>query len=191
MLDVAELEGPRRHHRFRNDGEPTCTLSGAPILTCSKVSFSEPSELSRKVLIESLPPVAFESNRFGMLAGYFEGVNDQICEMVQNEGRKGVAAVAEIAAVDGVDGLFIGPSDLAAGLAYLDNANHPEVGKAMVQVYAAGKGAGEPIGILAPAQTDARRYMAMGAIFVAVGSDLGVFRAGTQALRDRFLGGEV
>ena len=48
------------------------------------------------------------------------------------------------------------------------------------------KAAGKPIGILAPVEADARRYMAMGATFVAVGSDLGVFRNGTQALRDRF-----
>ncbi|MBC8056996.1 MAG: 2-dehydro-3-deoxyglucarate aldolase, partial [Rhizobiales bacterium] len=48
---------------------------------------------------------------------------------------------------------------------------------------------GKPIGILAPAEADARRYMAMGASFVAVGSDLGVFRAGTQALRDRYVAG--
>ena len=107
--------------------------------------------------------------------------------MVQIESRKGVAAAAGIAAVDGVDGLFIGPSDLAAGLGQLGNANHPEVQDAMVQIFAAGKAAGKPIGILAPAEVDARRYMTMGATFVAVGSDLGVFRAGTQALRDRYM----
>jgi 2-dehydro-3-deoxyglucarate aldolase len=132
--------------------------------------------------------VSQRSNRFGTVAGYFEGVNDQICVMVQIESAKGVAAAAEIAAVDGVDGLFIGPSDLAAGLGHLGNASHPEVQAAMAQVFSAAKAAGKPIGTLAPAEADARRYMDMGATFVAVGSDLGVFRAGTQALRDRFMG---
>jgi len=61
------------------------------------------------------------------------------------------------------------------------------VQQAMAQIFAAGKAAGKPIGILAPVEADARRYLAMGASFVAVGSDLGVFRAGTQALRDRYV----
>ena len=152
-------------------------------------------EAQRAVAATRYPPqgfrgvsVAQRSNRYGAVKGYFEGVNEQICVMVQIESRKGVAAAAEIAAVDGVDGLFVGPSDLAAGLGHLGNANHPEVQEAMVQVFAAGKAAGKPIGILAGVEADARRYMAQGATFVAVGSDLGVFRAGTQALRDRYLG---
>ena len=155
-------------------------------------------EAQRAVAATRYPPQGFRGvsvsqrgNRFGTVAGYFEGVNDQICVMVQIESRKGVAAAAEIAAVEGVDGLFIGPSDLAAGLGHLGNASHPEVQEAMAQIFAAGKAAGKPIGILAPVEADARRYMAMGATFVAVGSDLGVFRAGTQALRDRFPGSEA
>jgi len=70
---------------------------------------------------------------------------------------------------------------------HLGNASHPEVQAAMAEVIAAAKAAGKPIGILAPVEADARRYMAQGVTFVAVGSDLGVFRSGTQALRDRYL----
>ena len=152
-------------------------------------------EARRAVAATRYPPQGFRgvsvsqrSNRFGTVADYFEGVNDQICVMVQIESAKGVAAAAEIAAVDGVDGLFIGPSDLAAGLGHLGNASHPDVQAAMAQVFNAAKAAGKPIGTLAPVEADARRYMDMGATFVAVGSDLGVFRSGTQALRDRFMG---
>jgi len=152
-------------------------------------------EATRAVAATRYPPqgfrgvsVAQRSNRFGTVAGYFEGINEQICVTVQIESRKGVAAAAEIAAVDGVDGLFVGPSDLAAAFGQLGNANHPEVQAAMAQIFAAGQAAGKPIGILAGVEADARRYLAMGASFVAVGSDLGVFRAGTQALRDRFAG---
>ena len=57
----------------------------------------------------------------------------------------------------------------------------------MQKVFVGARAHGKPVGILAPAEADARRYMAMGASFVAVGSDLGVFRAATQALRDRFI----
>jgi 2-dehydro-3-deoxyglucarate aldolase len=153
-------------------------------------------EATRAVAATRYPPQGFRgvsvsqrSNRFGSIDGYFEGINEQICVMVQIESRKGVAAAAEIAAVDGVDGLFIGPSDLAAGFGHLGHAGHAEVQAAMAQIFAAGKAAGKPIGTLAPVEADARRYMAMGASFVAVGSDLGVFRAGTQALRDRYIAG--
>ena len=151
-------------------------------------------EAKRAVAATRYPPqgtrgvsVSQRSNKFGSVKDYFTGINDQICVMVQIESRKGVAAAAEIAKVDGIDGIFVGPSDLAAGFGHLGNASHPEVQAAMAEVIAAAKAAGKPIGILAPVEADARRYMAQGVTFVAVGSDLGVFRSGTQALRDRYL----
>jgi 2-dehydro-3-deoxyglucarate aldolase len=56
----------------------------------------------------------------------------------------------------------------------------------MVAVFAAAKAAGKPVGILSPVEADARRYLEMGASYVAVGSDLGVLRMGTQALADKY-----
>ncbi|MGC1173449.1 2-dehydro-3-deoxyglucarate aldolase [Polaromonas sp.] len=130
--------------------------------------------------------VSQRSNRYGTVPDYFKGVNDQICVMVQIESRAGAAAAREIAAVDGVDCVFVGPSDLAAGFGHLGNAGHPEVQAAMASIFADAKACGKPIGILAPVEADARRYMEMGATFVGVGSDLGVFRGATQALRDKY-----
>lgn len=130
--------------------------------------------------------VSQRSNRYGTVPGYFTGVNEQICVAVQIESRAGLASASEIAAVDGVDCLFVGPSDMAAGLGHLGNANHPEVQAAIATVFAAAREHGKPIGILAPLEADARRYLDMGATFVAVGSDLGVFRAATQALCDKY-----
>ncbi len=130
--------------------------------------------------------VAQRSNRYGTVADYFKGINEQICVMVQIESRAGVAAARDISAVEGVDCMFVGPSDLAAALGHLGNAAHAEVQAAIAAVFTDAKSAGKPIGILAPVEADARRYMEMGATFVAVGSDLGVFRANTQALCDRY-----
>jgi len=151
-------------------------------------------EAKRAVAATRYPPQGFRgvsvsqrSNKFGSVKDYFTGINDQLCVMVQIESRKGVEAVAEIAKVDGIDGIFVGPSDLAAGFGHLGNASHPEVQAAMAQIVAAAKAAGKPIGILAPVEADARRYMEQGITFVAVGSDLGVFRSGTQALRDKYM----
>jgi len=130
--------------------------------------------------------VSQRSNRFGTVADYFRDVNAQICVLVQIESRAGLAAAAEIAAVDGVDGIFVGPSDLAAAFGHLGAPDHPSVQSAIAEIFAIAKAAGKPSGILAPIEADARRYLAMGAGFVAVGSDLGVFRNATQQLRDRF-----
>ena len=130
--------------------------------------------------------VSQRSNRFATVADYFRDINAQISVMVQIESRAGMEAAAEIAAVDGVDGIFVGPSDLAAALGHLGNPNDPSVQAAIAAVFDAAKSAGKPTGILTPVEADARRYLAMGATFVAVGSDLGVFRNSTQQLRDRF-----
>lgn len=150
-------------------------------------------EARRAVAATRYPPqgirgvsVAQRSNRYGTVVDYFPGINAQICVMVQIESRAGVAAAREIAALDGVDCLFVGPSDLAAGLGHLGNANHPDVQAAIAAVFSAAQASGKPSGILAPVEADARRYMAMGATFVGVGSDLGVFRSATQALHDRY-----
>ena len=150
-------------------------------------------EAQRAVAATRYPPagvrgvsVSQRSNRYGSVADYFKVVNDNIAVMLQIESRAGVAAAAAIAAIDGVDGLFIGPSDLAAGFGHLGNANHPEVQAAMATVFAAAQAAGKPVGILSPAEADARRYLALGASFVAVGSDQGVLRMGTQALADKY-----
>ena len=150
-------------------------------------------ESRRAVAATRYPPagvrgvsVSQRSNRYGSVADYFKIVNDNIAVMLQIESRAGVAAAAEIAAVDGVDGLFIGPSDLAAGYGHLGHPTHPDVQAAMATVFAAAKAVGKPVGILSPVEADARRYLEMGASCVAVGSDLGVLRMGTQALADKY-----
>ena len=158
------------------------------------VPFVENVEQARRAVAATrYPPqgvrgvsVAQRSNRYGTVPDYFKSINDQISVMVQIESRAGVAATRAIAALDGIDGIFVGPADLAAGLGHLGNAGHPEVQAAIAAVFAAAKACGKPTGILASVEADARRYMGMGATFVAVGSDLGLFRVATQALCDRY-----
>lgn len=130
--------------------------------------------------------VSHRSNMFGTVPDYFTSINDNITVMVQIESQQGVDNLDAIAATDGIDGIFVGPSDLAAGMGHLGNAGHPDVQAAIRHIFARAKAHGKPGGILAPVEADARRYLEWGATFVAVGSDLGVFRAGTQALCDRF-----
>jgi 2-dehydro-3-deoxyglucarate aldolase len=131
--------------------------------------------------------VGHRSNRYGTVPDYFKRINENIALIAQIESRKAVDAIDEICAVDGIDCVFIGPSDLAAGYGYLGNPAHPEVQGAMQRVIDSARAHGKPAGILAPVEADARRYLDMGISFVAVGSDLGLFRNASQGLRDKYL----
>jgi 2-dehydro-3-deoxyglucarate aldolase len=133
--------------------------------------------------------VSMRGNRYGTVEDYQKIANDNIVVCVQIESRKGVENIDAICAVDGVDSVFIGPSDLAANYGHLGDNDHPEVQAAIRTVIDRAKSAGTPIGTLAAVEADARRYMDMGVTMVAVGSDQGVFRAGTQALRDKYATG--
>lgn len=131
--------------------------------------------------------VSQRHNHYGTIPDYFTQVNQHICVMVQIETPKAVAAVKAIAALPDVDCIFIGPSDLAASMGHIGNAGHPEVQAVIAQVFADALAGGKAIGILAPLEAHARKYLEMGATFVGVGSDLGAFRSATQALRDKYV----
>lgn len=130
--------------------------------------------------------VSMRGNRFGTVADYQKVSNDNVVVCVQIESPRSVENIDAICAVDGVDSVFIGPSDLAANYGHFGNPSHPEVQAAIDMVVRRAAKAGVPVGTLAPVEADARRYMEKGITMVAVGSDQGVFRNGTQALRDRF-----
>ncbi|OBX04335.1 alpha-dehydro-beta-deoxy-D-glucarate aldolase [Gallibacterium genomosp. 3] len=130
--------------------------------------------------------VSHRSNGYATVPNYFSMINDNITVIVQIESQEGVDNVDAIAAVEGVDCLFVGPGDLSAALGYLGQPNHPEVQKVIKAIFECTKKHGKACGILAPVEQDARRYLEWGATFVAVGSDLGVFRAATQNLCNTF-----
>ncbi|MCS3433392.1 2-dehydro-3-deoxyglucarate aldolase [Klebsiella sp. BIGb0407] len=130
--------------------------------------------------------VSHRANMFGTVPDYFAQSDKNISILVQIESQAGLDNIDSIAATEGVDGIFVGPSDLAAALGHLGNAGHPEVQQAIRHIFARAKAQGKPSGILAPVEADARRYLEWGATFVAVGSDLGLFRAASQKLSDTF-----
>lgn len=158
------------------------------------IPFVESAEQARAAVAATrYPPrgirgvsVSQRNNRYGTVPDYLRLIDDNIAVMVQIESRGGLEAIDAITAVDGVDGLFVGPQDLAAALGHLGNPAHPEVQAAMKHIFERAVAGGKPAGTLAPVEADARRYMEWGATFVAVGSDLGLFRAATQSLRDKF-----
>lgn len=126
--------------------------------------------------------VGHRANAFGRISGYHARAREQQLLAVQIECETGVANAAEIAAVEGVDALFVGPGDLSTNMGAMGNPNAPHVQDAIASALAAAKGAGKAAGILAPAKTDADRYLEAGFTMVAVGSDLGLLARGSDAL---------
>ena len=122
----------------------------------------------------------------GRVADYFGRVHDELCLLVQLETRAALQRLEAIAAVDGIDGIFIGPSDLSADLGHLGNPGHPDVQAAIRAGVETCRRLGKAAGILAPVEEDARRYLDWGFTFVAVGADMGLLRKAADELIRRF-----
>jgi 4-hydroxy-2-oxoheptanedioate aldolase len=126
------------------------------------------------------------ANGYGRVKDYVKRVHDEICLVVQIETRAALENLEAIAAVDGIDGLFIGPSDLAAGLGHLGNSAHPTVRSAIDDAILRIIKTGKVAGILAPIEADAKHWLDLGALFVAVGSDAGILARQSEALAAKF-----
>lgn len=126
------------------------------------------------------------ANQYGRLRDYATRIDDEICVIVQLETRTALGNLEEIAAVEGVDGLFIGPSDLAADLGHLGNSAHPDVRATIDDAIARIRRTGKAPGILAPIEADARHWLELGALFVGIGSNAALLARQSEALAARF-----
>jgi 4-hydroxy-2-oxoheptanedioate aldolase len=129
------------------------------------------------------------SSRFGRIDDYHRVCEDEICVLVQLETAKGLDNLEEIAAVDGVDGIFIGPGDLSASLGYLGNQADPQFQLVVEDTIRRAKAAGKAPGILTSDEKLAHRYLDLGCLFVAVGSDSGLLARASERLLHGFKGG--
>lgn len=127
------------------------------------------------------------SARWNRVDGYLNDADTHTSLTVQIENAAGVAAAEEIAAVDGVDAVFVGPSDLAASMGQLGQQTHPDVLAAVARVFAAVKDAGKPVGVNAFDPVAAESYIEHGADFVAVGADVALLARASEALAARFI----
>ncbi|MBC3301980.1 4-hydroxy-2-oxoheptanedioate aldolase [Pseudomonas sp. SWRI18] len=128
------------------------------------------------------------ASRWNSIPGYLDRADEQMCLLVQIENREGLANLDAIAAVDGIDGVFIGPADLSASMGFRGNPGHPEVQAAIEDAIARIRKAGKAAGILSADPVLARRYIELGAAFVAVGVDTTVLMRGLQSLAAAFKG---
>jgi 4-hydroxy-2-oxoheptanedioate aldolase len=126
------------------------------------------------------------ASRWGHYSDYLQRANQEVCLLVQVESRTALNNLDAIAATPGVDGVFIGPADLSASMGHVGNAAHPEVQSAIEDAIARIQKAGKAAGILTPDRRLAQHYLALGALFVAVGLDTQILMRQTQALAQHF-----
>jgi 4-hydroxy-2-oxoheptanedioate aldolase len=150
-------------------------------------------EARRAVAATRYPPAGIRgvtgggrAARYGRVADYLQKADSEICVLVQVETRTALDQLEAIAAVAGVDGVFIGPSDLAASLGHIGDPQHPEVQAALEDAVRRLTAVGKPAGILTVNEDEARRYIDWGYLFVAVGIDVGLLSRGADGLAKRF-----
>ncbi len=129
--------------------------------------------------------------RWNAVEDYFSQADEQMCLITQIESVAGIANLAEIVQVEGVDAVFIGPSDLAASMGYLGNPAHPEVKKAVEQAIKDIAKAGKSAGVFSADPAIAKEYEQMGASFMLVGVDVLLLRKSATELARKFSGEEV
>jgi 4-hydroxy-2-oxoheptanedioate aldolase len=154
---------------------------------------STPEEAKAAVAHTRYPPAGVRgvagttrASRFGRIPGYAKKAHEEICVLVQVETKTGLENLEAICAVDGVDGVFIGPADLHASMGYTGESANPAVLPLIEEAMRRIRRAGNAPGYLSPIESDARRMLAAGALFVAVGADVGLLARGAESLSAKF-----
>jgi 4-hydroxy-2-oxoheptanedioate aldolase len=168
---------------------------GAQTIMVPMVSHAE--EARAAVAHASYPPrghrgvgnALARSGRWNRVDDYLANAAEHTSVIVQIETAEGVENAEAIAAVDGVDGVFVGPSDLAASLGLIGRQTHPDVVAAVQRAFAGVRAAGKPVGVNAFDPAAARGYVDAGARFALVGADVALVARGTEKLAQAFLPG--
>jgi len=156
---------------------------------------STPDEARAVVAMTRYPPIGrrgvgsalARSARWNRVEGYLHNDADHVSVFVQIETAQGVDNAREIAEIPGVDGVFVGPSDLAASMGLLGQQTHPDVIAAVRRAFAGIAAAGRPIGVNAFDPAAARDYAAAGAHFILVGADVAILARGSEQLAQAFI----
>jgi len=151
------------------------------------------AEAKAAVAATRYPPVGVRgvagttrASRFGRVQGYAKKAHEEICVLVQVETRQALDNLEGICEVEGVDGVFIGPADLHASLGHTGETSNPAVVPLMEEAMRRVRKAGRAPGYLSPVEADAKRMLSAGALFVAVGADIGLLARGAEGLLMKF-----
>lgn len=162
-------------------GDPTLIKQyldiGAQTLLVPMVDSAE--EAAMLVRASRYPPAGFRgmgsalarASRWQSYPDYLHEANGEVCLLVQAETVDAMKNLDEIAGTPGVDGVFIGPADLSASMGHVGMPDHPDVQEAIAGGIARIRNAGKAAGILSTTEPQARKWLAAGASFVAVGVD--------------------
>jgi 4-hydroxy-2-oxoheptanedioate aldolase len=126
------------------------------------------------------------ATRFGRIKDYARRAHEEICLLVQVETQGALDNIEAICALEGVDGVFVGPADLHASLGHPGEIANPKVKPLIDEAIRRIRKSGKAPGILTPNEEDARRWLDCGALFVAVGADVGILARGAEALAAKF-----
>ena len=126
------------------------------------------------------------ASRFGRIRGYAKHAHDELCVLLQIETELGLKNLEAIAGVEGVDGVFVGPGDLHASLGYLGETNNPKIVPVIDDALRRIRKAGKAPGILTGVEADAKHWLEVGALFVAVGADVGILARESEKLLAKF-----
>ena len=154
---------------------------------------STPQEAAAAVSYIRYPPAGVRgvagttrASRFGRVKDYARRAHEEICLLVQLETQRALDNLEAICAVDGIDGVFIGPADLHASLGHTGEIANPEVKPLIDEAIRRIRKCGRAPGILTPNEADARHWLGCGALFVAVGADVGILARGAESLAAKF-----
>lgn len=198
MLDQLRAIGPAAHAvvRVRDDnraGIKQMLDIGAQTILVPMIETADQAREAVKSM--RYPPVGVRgvgaalarASSYNTIPDYLQTANDQTCLLLQVESVAGVEALDEILTVDGVDGVFVGPADLAADMGFLGKPGAPEVQATVADTLTRIMASGKAAGILTSDTALANSYASMGVDFLAVGSDVGVLLGGLKALRAKFM----
>lgn len=131
---------------------------------------------------------AARATMYGSVSDYIQTADQEICLLVQVENRKGLSALDEILNVEGIDGVFIGPSDLSTDMGFQGDSTAPEVREAIADAFSRIRAAGKAPGILGTSDEATQAYLDLGAQFLAVGVDVSVLANAARALAGKWKG---
>src|SRR4029079_8725728 len=126
------------------------------------------------------------ATRFGRVKDYAKRAHEELCVLVQVETKPALDQLEAICAVEGVDGVFIGPADLHASMGFPGEVANPAVLPLIEEAMRRIRKSGKAPGYLSPAEADCKKMLAAGCLFCAVGADVGLLARGAEALRAKF-----
>lgn len=211
-FDYLLIDGEHAPLSLESIQEQLRTIAGYPTLSVVRVPFNDPVLIKQylDVGVQSLiipmvhsvedaraavsaityPPKGVRgvgsalarSARWNRIPDYLQESRKTLSLIVQIESQEGVANVEEITTVEGIDALFIGPSDLAASMGYLGQQDHPEVIEAVCRVISLAKKVGVTVGVNAFVKEQAEAYLQAGADFVNIGADVSLLARASEFL---------